>query len=281
MIDRAAVDDVASLLAHAAQTEVMPRWRNLTDSQVRTKSGPMDLVTDADEAAEQAIAGALSARFPGCLVVGEEAATRDPGLLLRIGSAPLAFVVDPVDGTANFAAGLPLFGTMAAAISHGRTLAAWIYDPFANDTAIAVAGEGAWVTLAHSGRRALRVARGLEPARMGGTASWRYFPTDVRGLIAENLTRTAGTWDHRCAAHAYRMTAAGQGDFVLFNKLMPWDHAPGVLLLAEAGGYCAHLDGSAYAPTRFDGGLLCTPDIQSWHSLRAVLLSGTELEALA
>ena len=77
---------------------------------VREKTGPLDLVTDADEAAERVMTAGLHRRFPGCVVVGEEAAPADPAQLRALAGAELAFVVDPIDGTANFAAGLPLFG---------------------------------------------------------------------------------------------------------------------------------------------------------------------------
>ena len=120
---------VAALLRAAARTEILPRFRQLGAGAVRAKSGPLDLVTDADEAAERRIAAGLAALFPGCAVVGEEAATADPALLRRLDGAELAFVVDPVDGTANFAAGVPVFGCMAAALVRGEIVAAWIHDP--------------------------------------------------------------------------------------------------------------------------------------------------------
>ena len=75
-------------------------------------------------------------------MVGEEAASADPSLLAALGDADLAFVVDPVDGTANFAAGLPLFGVMAAAIVRGEIVAAAIHDPVGDDTALALRGRG-------------------------------------------------------------------------------------------------------------------------------------------
>ena len=107
------------LLRAAARTEIMPRFRNLQPGAVRTKSSPTDLVTDADEAAEASITRGLERLHPGCLIVGEEACATDPSLLDRLATAPLAFVVDPIDGTANYCAGLPLFGVMAAAVMDG------------------------------------------------------------------------------------------------------------------------------------------------------------------
>jgi fructose-1,6-bisphosphatase/inositol monophosphatase family enzyme len=264
---------VTLLLRAAARAEVMPRFRKLDPGTVRTKSGPLDLVTAADEAAERVITDGLRRHFPGCLVVGEEAASADAAILEGLSEAELAFVVDPVDGTSNYAAGLPLFGTMAAAIARGEIVAAVIHDPVGDDTAIAVRGEGAWMEAADGTRHALRVAEPVAVDAMAGAASWRGLPEEIRDTVHRNLGHVAAAWDYRCAAHEYRMAAAGHCHFLLFGKLMPWDHAPGWLLHREAGGHSARLDGSDYRPSRRDGGLLCAPDRASWEALRAMLLT--------
>jgi fructose-1,6-bisphosphatase/inositol monophosphatase family enzyme len=136
---------VASILRHAAQAEILPRFRGEMAQDIRHKTSSFDLVTDADEAAEAAIAAALQREFPGCAVVGEEAAAHDPTLLDTLSEANLAFVVDPVDGTKNFSAGLPLFGVMAAVLQRGEVIAGVILDPIRDDWAISVVGEGAWI----------------------------------------------------------------------------------------------------------------------------------------
>ena len=133
--------EVTQILRAAARVEIVPRFRRLGSGDVRTKSGPTDLVTVADEAAERLITQGLERRFPGCVVIGEEAAAADAGLLDQLGDAELAFVVDPVDGTSNFAAGVPLFGVMAAALVRGEVVGAVIHDPLCDDAAIAVRGE--------------------------------------------------------------------------------------------------------------------------------------------
>ncbi len=266
--------ELTQVLRAAARAEILPCFRRLGPGAVRTKSGPLDLVTVADEAAEALITQGLSRLFPDALIVGEEAASRDPALLGRLGGADLAIVVDPIDGTSNYAAGVPLFGVMAAVIAHGEVVAAVIHDPISDDTAIAVRGEGAWSEAADGTRQALKVAAPVDPSRMTGCASWRYLPMPMRQRVAVNLLRVAGSWDYRCAAHEYRLLAAGHCHFLLFNRLMPWDHLPGWLLHREAGGYSAHLDGSPYRPTDLDGGLLCAPDRDSWEALRETLLGG-------
>ena len=249
----------------------MPRFRKLGAGAIRTKSGPLDLVTDADEAAEAMITQGLHRLHPGCLVVGEEAAARDSALLDRLAAAPLAFVVDPVDGTSNYAAGLPLFGTMAAAVVHGQVAAAVIHDPVIDSSSIAVRGEGAWEHAADGTTQDLHVAASVPVARMTGAASWRYLPAALRQAVLPNLWRLAQAYDFRCAAHEYRMLAAGHCHFLLFNRLMPWDHLPGWLLHREAGGFSARFDGSNYRPGLVDGGLICTPDRDSYEALRAAL----------
>jgi fructose-1,6-bisphosphatase/inositol monophosphatase family enzyme len=264
--------EVAALLREVGRTEVMPHFRNLGPGAVRTKADALDPVTAADEAAEAAITAGLLRRFPGAVVVGEEATAADPSLLGRLADAELAFVVDPIDGTANFADGLPLFGVMAAALVRGEVVAACIHDPVGDDWVLALRGAGAWRETPDGRRETLRVAAPAPLAAMIGCVSWRFLPPAQRLTVCANLPRVASTWGFRCAAHEYRMAAAGRLHFLLFNRLYPWDHAPGWLLHREAGGYAAAFDGNPYRPTRFDGGLIVAPDKASWEALHEALL---------
>ena len=269
--DAADLHALATILRDAARAEILPRFRRLGPGAVRHKDGPLDPVTDADEAAERRITAALATRYPASLVIGEEACSRDPAILSGLAEAPLAFVVDPVDGTANFAAGLALFGVMAAAICHGQVVAAVIHDPIGDDTALALRGGGAWIETPDGSRSPLKVAAPAPVAEMAGNVSWRFMPEPRRGTVCRNLPLLGGAWDYRCAAHEYRMTAAGHGHFLVFNRLLPWDHAPGWLLHREAGGFSARLDGSDYRPAATDGGMICAPDRASWQALHDTL----------
>jgi fructose-1,6-bisphosphatase/inositol monophosphatase family enzyme len=263
---------VAGLLREAARREIMPRFRRLGAGDVRVKSGVLDLVTEADEAAELLIAHGLSQAFPGCLVVGEEASAADPSLLDRLAGAALAFTVDPVDGTSNYAAGLPLFGVMAGVVVHGAVVGAVILDPVVDSFSAALLGGGAWEEAADGSVRALRVAAPVDVGAMTGMVSWRFMAPDVRARVLGGLTRFAQNWDFRCAAQHYRMLASGHGHFAVYNRLMPWDHLPGVLLHTEAGGYAARFDGGAYLPGMVDGGLICAPDLSGFLGVRDALL---------
>jgi fructose-1,6-bisphosphatase/inositol monophosphatase family enzyme len=263
---------LAELLREAARAEVMPRFRRLPPGSVRAKSGPLDLVTVADEAAERMIAAGLHRIFPGCAVIGEEAASADARVMDTLGTADLAFVVDPIDGTSNYASGIPLFGVMAAAVMRGEVVAAAILDPVCDDMALALRGEGAWSEAPDGGTVDLRVADPAPVAEMNGHISWRYLPEAERSAVCANLPRLAGAWDFRCAAHQYRMVATGSTHVLMFNRLLPWDHAPGWLLHREAGGYSARYDGTPYLPVHSSGGIICAPDKASWHAVRAALL---------
>jgi len=271
---RSELAEVVQLVRAVARSEIMPRFRNLSPGDVQMKSGPLDLVTTADEQAEARLAAGLTRLFPGCIVVGEEAASRDPGLLAAIAGAEHCFVVDPIDGTANFCAGLPLFGTMVAVVRRGVVAAAVIYDPVGDDTALAIAGQGAWLETATGERSTLRVAAAAPLAEMAGSVSWKHMPGPLQATVCRNLPRLGAAWDYRCAAHQYRMLAAGHCHYVVFHRLLPWDHAAGWLLHREAGGWSARLDGSDYCPAHTTGGLICTPDEASWHRLRSALFEG-------
>jgi fructose-1,6-bisphosphatase/inositol monophosphatase family enzyme len=265
--------ELVLLLRTAARKEVLPRFQRLEAGDIHSKTGPLDLVTEADLLAERAITAGLLHIFPGCVVVGEEAASANPALLGHLDGADLAFVVDPIDGTANYVAGLPLFGVMAAVLVRGEIVAAAIHDPIGDDTAIALRGEGAWVEAVGGRRRDLHVAAPVELGKMTGSAGWRFLPREQRATVAKNLTKVAGTFDLRCSAHQYRMLAGGHCHFLVSNKLMPWDHAPGWLLHQEAGGFSARFDGTPYVPTRTIGGLICTPDEHSFFALREALFA--------
>jgi fructose-1,6-bisphosphatase/inositol monophosphatase family enzyme len=251
---------VGAILAAAAQAEI------------RQKTSAFDLVTEADEAAEAAIAAALLAAFLGCAIIGEESAHKEPALLETIADAPLAFIVDPVDGTRNFASNLPLFGVMAAVTAHGETIAGIIHDPISRDWAYAIRGGGAWIEQEDGSRSPLRVADPVPVAQMDGFIGTNYLPEPLRATISGNLSRLGTVNSLRCAAHEYRTAAAGFCHVLLYSRLMPWDHAAGALIHREAGGYNAHFDGQPYHATHFGGGLICAPDKASWHLARNALL---------
>ena len=98
-------DGLIQAVRLAARTEIMPRFRNTTSDEIDTKTGPDDLVTIADRAAERVISEAAARLLPGALIIGEEAVDQDAGIFDALPEANLAVIIDPVDGTWNFANG--------------------------------------------------------------------------------------------------------------------------------------------------------------------------------
>ncbi|KJC57133.1 inositol monophosphatase [Bradyrhizobium sp. LTSPM299] len=267
--------NIGNILAEVGRTEIMPRFRRIREIEVRTKTSAFDVVTEADEIAEQVISAALSRAFPGAVIIGEEGTAKDPAALDQIGTAELAFIIDPIDGTRNFTSSLPLFGTMVAATMRGEIVLGAIHDPVCNDTAYALRGEGAWLEAPDGKRFDLKVAAAAPIKQMDAVIGVNFLPEELRAVVAGNLAKLGMSSWLRCAAHEYRMAASGHCHLLFYNKLMPWDHAAGWLLHREAGGYSAHFDGSPYKPVNLTGGLLCAPDEASWHAAKQAILTAS------
>ncbi|WP_275782829.1 inositol monophosphatase [Pararhizobium gei] len=259
---------IANILQEAAVKEILPKFRNLDAGDVRMKTEAIDLVTEADEAAERLIKARMADLAPTALFIGEESVAADPALLDRLAGADLAIVVDPIDGTFNYAAGMPLFGVMASVVSKGETVAGVIYDPMGNDWVIAEKGSGAWLCKADGSQERLSVAASLPLENLVGCASTGFYPPENRRVIMGNMAKVRIATSYRCAAHEYRTFAAGHFHFLMYQKLMPWDHLAGALIAEEAGAYVARFDGSPYLPHDIDGGLLVACDRDCWDVLR-------------
>lgn len=258
-------DRVAEFIREAAEADIMPRFRSLASHEV-TEKKPGDVVTVADHDAEERLTRMLDGLTPGALVVGEEAAHKTPDLLDRLDEerGPL-WIIDPVDGTANFAASRPVFAVMVAYVVSGETRIGWIYDPVEEVMTMAELGGGAW--------------RGGDPLRINGTSgrltgrvNFGLIDRDRRPAVRRRLEdQFVVEKSMSCAGHEFISMARGQSQFRLYNRLWAWDHAPGVLLIREAGGRADRQDGAPYRPTERTRGLLCAPDPDSWHKLNEIV----------
>ncbi len=258
---------IAEVLRQAAKTEVLPRFRRLAAADIHTKSEATDLVTAGDVAAEQFLRREITALMPEARFIGEESVAADPWLLDTLGAADLAVVVDPIDGTANFVAGTPLFGVMAAITRKGEAVAGILYDPMGDDWVLAERGSGAFLVRPDGERVRLHVADPVPLDQMFGYASMAFLPADKRRLVLSNMDKVRMFACHRCAMHEYRAFSGGNGHFAMYSKLNPWDHLAGTLIAAEAGAHVACFDGSAYNATTRKSGLLLAPDAESWTML--------------
>jgi fructose-1,6-bisphosphatase/inositol monophosphatase family enzyme len=124
-------EKVAALLRRAASEIILPRFKNLQKDEIREK-GPGDLVTIADTEAEQMLTPLLRELAPGSSVVGEEAVAADADVLGRLKGADGVWLIDPVDGTHNFAHGNSNFAVIAAYVEQGNVRGGWIHEPVEN-----------------------------------------------------------------------------------------------------------------------------------------------------
>lgn len=269
--DDSQIDSLADLLAEAAVAEIMPRFRRLDRTMIRRKTSRADLVTEGDVAAEKMITARLRERYPEALVIGEEAVSADESLLDGLAGAETAFVIDPIDGTFNFAAGLPLFGVMLAVVVRGETVAGIIHDPVGGDWILAGRGTGAFIRGRDGTLTPVHVAEPVDVCEMTGSVSWQSLEQPERSRIAANHAKCLAPMNFKCAAHEYRILCEGAADFACYTKLMPWDHLAGVLIHAEAGGHAAKLDGTPYRPGDTEGVLIAAPDRESWQALKRAL----------
>ncbi|MEE4154372.1 MAG: inositol monophosphatase [Erythrobacter sp.] len=230
--------EMRDLLRFAAERSMLPRFRALAESDIEMK-GEDDPVTIVDREVETFLTEALTRLAPGVAVVGEEAAAGDPSVLDHLSTQ--CWIIDPLDGTANFTEGKEPFGIIVALADAGQAVAGWIYDPIRNRLCHARKGEGAMID--------------GEPVRARTTGAERPVTAVSRML------RTAGEVERieeelaphytlveipRCAAEQYPRLALGVNDLSTFKRTYPWDHAAGALWLNEAGGRAMRVDGSNY-----------------------------------
>lgn len=271
-VTRQDIDFLIATARAAAETEIMPHFSNLTAADIKTKAHASDFVTIADVASEELIEKRVRAAWGNdFLFVGEEIMEREPTLIDRLMEAPRAVVVDPIDGTFNYANGVPAFAVIISVIERGEIKGGIIYDPVRGDAVCATAGGGAFLAGGGQPDRPLRVAPTASLSNMQGCAGWYYASPEERQRLLSGFSRVWGIMNYRCGGQEMRLLVGGRIHFCYYHKLSPWDHAAGWLIHREAGGYSALLDGRPYRPDLRAGGLLMATDEASWNELAAAL----------
>lgn len=225
--------DVAAAAARAGGAVLLARWHG--DLRVGFKDERANLVTVADTESQEAVTRTILAAFPGHAIDGEEGAAGNP-------DADHVWYVDPLDGTTNYAHGLPFFCVSVALRRHGQTAAGAVYDPVRDEMFTAALGGGATVNgapLRVSGVTRLDRALVVAQAQTVDDGEIRAY-----AALAAQLMRVAGgVRSLGSPALTLCAIAAGRLEAYCEYAMDAWDIAAGQLILQEAGG----------ALTRFDG----------------------------
>lgn len=261
-------DLLLGAVREAARVSIRPRFRALGPDDIATKSGPQDLVTLADTEAEAAITAAVRAGWPEATVLGEEAVAADPALRGAMGTADPCVVIDPVDGTWNFAKGLATFGVLLAVLEAGRPTWGLLHDPILDDWIEAEAGGPALFVAADGRTRRLAASAEAREGRITGYVTAQLFPRAERERIFATFPDFSRVTSLRCAVHEYRMVAQGHAEFCLSGPVPhPWDHAAGVVAVEAAGGVARFLDGAPYDAGQREGVILAAGSEALWERL--------------
>lgn len=244
-------DDLALALRLADDADALTMQRfGAVDLRVETKPDHTP-VSDADRAVEERVRGLLARDRPSDAVVGEEYGAS--------GSGPRSWIVDPVDGTKNFVHGSKDHAVMVGEVRGGEAVRCWIWQPQHEVAYVAERGAGAW----RDGERLVRTPVGDDLRGVTSRRSWI-------GRALGTLRALDLTWI--CCGVDYPKLVEGAADYALYRKAKPWDHVPGSLLLAEAGGYVGTFDGATYLPQAgTPRGLVAAADRASYDVVRGLL----------
>jgi myo-inositol-1(or 4)-monophosphatase len=225
--------DTAIKAARAAGQEIVKR---LPDERDIHSKGFRDIVTDADVAAQEKLAAVIRAHFPHHGILSEEG--------LQPGDEETVWVLDPVDGTTNYAHRYPCFSVSIGVVERGELIAGVVYDPVREHVFSAERGAGAWL----NGER-LRVSRTGELIHALVSLDYARDPESRAEQMAAmvNMSRHIHTFrSSGSAALSLCYVAAGWLDGYFHYTLVPWDVAGGCLILSEAGGVITDVDGAPW-----------------------------------
>ncbi len=264
------LESVSAIIREVSERVVMPGFHALEDHNIFEKR-PGELVTAVDIAAEKFLSERLCALVPNSRLLGEECYEDDHTLMELMDTDGPVWIVDPIDGTGNFAKGRECFAVMVAYRDNGVTLGGWVYDPVTDRMISAEKGGGSHC----NGQRLHAAGQGVSAGELKGSLGAR-LSKQLDGLRSQAIaTVPERIKRYRCCGREYMDLALGELQFVQYGmNLKPWDHAPGVLIAEEAGCHAAFLeDGAPYDASggTKTGYLMVAPDKTVWQQLRDLL----------
>ena len=245
-----ALEPVAKIMRQAAETVILPHFRNLSSAQIFEKK-PGDLVTVADRESEAFLARELTALLPDSQVLGEESSFADPSLFSLLEGDKPVWIIDPIDGTTNFAKGDSRFAVIVALVQNLRIEAGWILEPYHGRFIAAKRGNGCWSLRPNQADENLQFKQPIAPKQSIGAAyghRQRGTPPKNTAIydIAESSNQFAAVTQHFSGGVEYHAMVVEEIHWSLHSRSWPWDHAAGVVMIEEAGGMVKFLDGSDY-----------------------------------
>jgi len=229
------LNQLQQIIIQAAKEELLPRFTKVT----RAHKADGSVITEADLAMQQRIETELKARYPDYVFVGEEMSEAEQDALMADTSRPI-WILDPLDGTSNFAAGLPTFAPSLALLENGEVVMGIVYDPMRDECFTALRGQGAWLNGEQLGKH-----RPQGPLSKGiGLVDYKRLNPELASRLATaqpfSSQRSIGS-----VALDWCWVATGRCHVYLHGKQRLWDYGAGYLILTEAGGYSCTLDGES------------------------------------
>ena len=241
-VDPAYLQVAIDIVLRAGEIQV----RNIGKNLQIEKKGPIDLVTQVDVEIEKMCRKRLADHFPAHVVLAEELPNSPPA---TDGSASHVWMFDPIDGTVNYAHGMPVFCSSLALEIEGEIVVGAVYDPSRQELFVAERGDGARLN-----GRPICVSK---VPRIQDAMLCTGFPYDLHETF-DQLVRVFGGFVQRAqairrlgsAAIDLCYVASGRLDGFWEQRLKPWDTAAATLIVKEAGGVVTDMQGDIYRPTR-------------------------------
>lgn len=266
---------VSQVIRDVAAVVITPRYQNLREDEIHTKSSATDFATDADNEAEDELARILPDIYPGAIVVGEESIARGNKSIDLLGKKEgVVFIVDPIDGTSNFVDGNDKFCTMVACVVDGEVTHSWIYDVVQDVMMTAEKGKGV-----HFNGVAVEPFTDdpkLEDAK--GFISKKYLQPYLHGYVDDVEDTAQSIKTLGCSGHEYLELIRGQRDFIIAGHTHPWDHLAGSFALQELGGQITKWDGSTYGPGDENVGIVSTVSTGLGDELRTKFTNAMQID---
>ncbi|RRQ21375.1 inositol monophosphatase family protein [Thiohalobacter thiocyanaticus] len=233
------INQLNTLIRQVGQEELIPRFQRIGHEYKADGS----VLTEADLAVDARLREQLHALHPDVAFLSEEMPTAEQATLLADSGTPL-WCLDPLDGTSNFAAGIPCFGISLALIRGGEVELGIIYDPLRDECFSARRGAGARL----NDQRLQARATGVVLDKAVALVDFKRLGSPLRQCLVDNAPYSSQRNFGSCALE-WGWMAAGRGHVYLHGGQKLWDLAAGSLILTEAGGTCRTLEGEAvFAP---------------------------------